>query len=206
MLGKIKLGISMGDPNGIGIEIILKIFEDKRLFDFFIPLIFAPVKLLEKQKKHFQLNTNFVVINKNQRLHKANLNVFDLPMPEGELVFGAVSKSAGKLAFESFKSATTALKNREVDALVTAPINKESIQSEDFNFPGHTDYLAKELEGNSLMFMVSDPLKVALVSDHIAVKDISKTLSRELLKKKIDQLSHSLKEDFNINRPKIASN
>ncbi len=204
MLGKIKLGISMGDPNGIGIEIILKIFEDKRLFDFFIPLIFAPVKLLEKQKKHFQLNTNFVVINKNQRLHKANLNVSDLPMPEGELVFGAVSKSAGKLAFESFKSATTALKNREVDALVTAPINKESIQSEDFNFPGHTDYLAKELEGNSLMFMVSDPLKVALVSDHIAVKDISRTLSRELLKKKIDQLSHSLKEDFNINRPKIA--
>jgi len=204
MLGKIKLGISIGDPNGIGIEIILKIFEDKRLFEFFTPLVFAPVELLEKQKKHFQLNTNFVVSNKNQRLHKVNLNVFNLPMPEGELVFGEVSKSAGKLAFQSFKSATEALKNGEIDALVTAPINKETIQSEDFNFPGHTDYLAKELEGNSLMFMVSDQLKVALVSDHIAVKDISSTLTPELLKEKIDQLIHSLKEDFNINRPKIA--
>ena len=132
------------------------------------------------------------------------MSVFDLPMPEAKLVFGEASKIAGKLAFESLKSATMALKKGEIDALVTAPINKETIQSEDFNFPGHTDYLAKELDGNSLMFMVSESLKVALVSDHIAVKDISRLLTPKLLREKIQQLEDSLKKDFNISRPKIA--
>jgi 4-hydroxythreonine-4-phosphate dehydrogenase len=204
MLGKIKLGISIGDPNGIGIEIFLKIFEDRRLFEFFTPMIFAPIKLLENQKKHFQLNSNFVLKRKNHEPNIPQLNVYDLPMPEAELVFGEASKTAGAVAFESLKSATQALKKGEIDALVTAPINKETIQSEDFRFPGHTDYLAKELEGNSLMFMVSDSLKVALVSDHVAVKDVSKALTTELLKQKIQQLKHSLQQDFNINRPKIA--
>ena len=205
MLGKIKLGISIGDPNGIGVEIILKTFEDSRLFEFFTPLIFAPIKLLENQKKHFQLNSSLVLKKNNQKFQKAQLSVFDLPMPDqAKLIFGEVSKKAGKLAFESLKSATMALKKGEIDVLVTAPINKETIQSEDFNFPGHTDYLAKELEGNSLMFMVSESLKVALVSDHIAVKDISGLLTTELLREKIQQLEGSLKKDFNISRPKIA--
>ena len=110
MLGKIKLGISIGDPNGIGIEIILKIFEDRRLFEFFTPLIFAPIKLLENQKKHFQFNSSLTLRKINHRLHKAQLNVFDLPMPAGNLVFGEASKTAGLIAFESLKSATTALK------------------------------------------------------------------------------------------------
>ena len=204
MLGKIKLGISIGDPNGIGIEIILKIFEDRRLFEFFTPLIFGPIKLLENQKKHFRLNSNFVLKKKNHQSNKPHLEVFDLPMPNAKLVFGEASKTAGALAFESLKSATHALKKGEIDALVTAPINKETIQSEDFKFPGHTDYLAKELEGNSLMFMVSDMLKVALVSDHIAVKEVSTVLTSERLKEKIQQLANSLQQDFNISRPKIA--
>ena len=204
MLGKIKLGISIGDPNGIGIEIILKIFEDRRLFEFFTPLIFAPIKLLENQKKHFQFNSSLTLRKINHRLHKAQLNVFDLPMPAGNLVFGEASKTAGLIAFESLKSATTALKKDEIDALVTAPINKDTIQSKDFDFTGHTDYLAKELDGKSLMFMISESLKVALVSDHIAVKEISGILSTELLREKIYYLESTLKEDFKISRPRIA--
>jgi 4-hydroxythreonine-4-phosphate dehydrogenase len=204
MLGKIKLGISIGDPNGIGIEITLKIFEDRRLFEFFTPIIFGPIELLENQKKHFQLNSNLILKKKNQEMNKTKLNVYDLEMPDMKLVFGEASKTAGAMAFKSLKLATQALKKGEIDALVTAPINKETIQSEDFKFPGHTDYLAKELEGNSLMFMVSDSLKVALVSDHVAVKDVPTVLTPELLKQKIEKLEHSLKQDFNINRPKIA--
>jgi 4-phospho-D-threonate 3-dehydrogenase / 4-phospho-D-erythronate 3-dehydrogenase len=205
MLGKIKLGISIGDPNGIGIEIILKIFEDRRLFEFFTPLIFAPIKLLENQKKHFKFNSSLVLKNNNLKFQKAQLSVFDLPMPDqAKLVFGEASKTAGQLAFESLKSASIALKKGEIDVLVTAPINKETIQSEEFNFPGHTDYLAEELEGNGLMFMVSETLRVALVSDHIAVKDISVLLTPELLREKIQKLEDSLKKDFNISRPKIA--
>ena len=201
---KIKLGVSIGDPNGIGIEIILKIFEDRRLFEFFTPLIFGPFKLLENQKKHFKLNSSLVLKKKNKPLQKTQLNVFALPMPEDDLVFGVASKVAGKLAIESLKSSIAALKNCEIDALVTAPINKETIQSEDFKFPGHTDYLAKKFGGNSLMFMVSESLKVALVTDHIALKDVPKLLTHELLKEKTLILENSLKQDFNIQRPKIA--
>ena len=203
-MGKIKLGVSIGDPNGIGIEIILKIFEDRRLFEFFTPLIFGPFKLLENQKKHFKLNSSLVLKKKNKPLQKTQLNVFDIPMPEDDLVFGEASKVAGKLAIESLKSSIAALKNCEIDALVTAPINKETIQSEDFKFPGHTDYLAKKFDGNSLMFMVSESLKVALVTDHIALKDVPKLLTPELLREKTLILENSLKQDFNIQRPKIA--
>ena len=203
-MGKIKLGVSIGDPNGIGIEIILKIFEDRRLFEFFTPLIFGPFKLLENQKKHFKLNSSLVLKKKNKPLQKTQLNVFDLPMPEDDLVFGEASKVAGKLAIESLKSSIAALKNCEIDALVTAPINKETIQSEDFKFPGHTDYLVKKFDGNSLMFMVSESLKVALVTDHIALKDVPKLLTPELLREKTLILENSLKQDFNIQRPKIA--
>ena len=203
-MGKIKLGVSIGDPNGIGIEIILKIFEDRRLFEFFTPLLFGPFKLLENQKKHFKLNSSLVLKKKNKPLQKTQLNVFDIPMPEDDLVFGEASKVAGKLAIESLKSSIAALKNCEIDALVTAPINKETIQSEDFKFPGHTDYLAKKFGGNSLMFMVSESLKVALVTDHIALKDVPKLLTHELLKEKTLILENSLKQDFNIQRPKIA--
>ena len=201
---KIKLGVSIGDPNGIGIEIILKIFEDRRLFEFFTPLIFGPLKLLENQKKHFKLNSSLVLKKKNKPLQKTQLNVFALPMPEDDLVFGEASKVAGKLAIESLKSSIAALKNCEIDALVTAPINKETIQSEDFKFPGHTDYMAKKFDGNSLMFMVSESLKVALVTDHIALKDVPKLLTPELLREKTLILENSLKQDFNIQRPKIA--
>lgn len=204
MLGKIKLGISMGDPNGIGIEIILKIFEDKRLFDFFTPVVYAPYKLLDQQKKHFGFQTNLSVQKKEQRFHKAQLNVIDMPMPKEALKFGEPSKIAGALAIDSLKAATSALKKGNIDALVTAPINKETIQSTSFNFPGHTDYLAKELEGKSLMLMVSDLLKVALVSDHVAVKDVSGLLTTALLEEKILGLENSLKNDFNVQRPKVA--
>ncbi|MGA0374306.1 MAG: 4-hydroxythreonine-4-phosphate dehydrogenase PdxA [Flavobacteriaceae bacterium] len=204
MLGKIKLGISIGDPNGVGIEIILKIFEDRRLFEFFTPLIFGPIRLLENQKKHFNLNSSLTLKKNNQRLNKAQLNVFDLPMPAGSLVFGEASKTAGSIAFESLKSATKALKEGEIDALVTAPINKDTIQSKDFEFSGHTDYLAKQLDGKSLMFMISETLKVALVSDHIAIKEISGLLSTDLLREKIHYLESALQHDFKIIRPRIA--
>ena len=204
MLGKIKLGISIGDPNGVGIEIILKIFEDRRLFEFFTPLIYAPIRLLENQKKHFNLNSSLTLKKNNQRLNKAQLNVFDLPMPAGSLVFGEASKTAGSIAFESLKSAAKALKEGEIDALVTAPINKDTIQSKDFEFSGHTDYLAKQLDGKSLMFMISETLKVALVSDHIAVKEISGLLSTDLLREKIRYLESALQHDFKISRPRIA--
>jgi 4-hydroxythreonine-4-phosphate dehydrogenase len=204
MSEKIKLGISMGDPNGVGIEIILKIFEDKRMFDFFSPIIFAPIELLERQKQFFNLTTNLFLVKDTKKYYDGNLNVYNIEMLDEELVFGRYSKAAGSLAFKSIKEASIALKDGEVDALVTSPINKKTIQSEDFSFPGHTSYFADFLNGEGLMFMISDELKVALVTDHIPVKEISDQITSELLKKKIHQLEYSLKFDFDINRPRIA--
>ena len=204
MSKKVKLGISMGDPNGIGIEIILKIFEDKRMFDFFIPIIFAPIRILEKQKSYFNLTTNLFLLKDIKKYNNSKLNVFNLNLHDEELIFGQESKEAGLMAFESIKEASYALKDENVDVLVTAPINKLTIQSENFSFKGHTSYFANLLNGESLMFMVSEELKVALVTDHIPLKDVSNQISINLLKKKIDQLEYSLKFDFDINRPKIA--
>ena len=127
-----------------------------------------------------------------------------MKMLEEEMVFGQFSRAAGFLAFESIKQASSALKDGEVDVLVTSPINKKTIQSEDFRFPGHTSYFADFLNGESLMFMISDKLKVALLTDHIPVKEISNQISTDLLKKRINQLEYSLKFDFDINRPRIA--
>ena len=204
MSNKIKVGISMGDPNGVGIEIILKIFEDKRIFEFFTPVIFAPIKLLNKQKAHFKLTTNLFSLNNQGKPHLSQLNVVNIKDASEQLVFGQPSKAAGAIALESLIKATQALKKNEVDVLVTAPINKQTIQSDDFSFPGHTSYLAQELQGNGLMFMVSENLKVALLTDHIPLKDIASSVSEELLKEKLKELQTSLQQDFGINRPKIG--
>src|SRR5690606_115015 len=110
----------------------------------------------------------------------------------------------GKYAWLSLKAAVEALKNDEVDVLVTAPINKHNIQSEEFKFPGHTDYLAQELEGQALMFMVADELKVGLLTDHLPVKAVSDAITPELVESKINKIYESLQADFKVRKPKIA--
>lgn len=120
------------------------------------------------------------------------------------ITFGQVTEEGGKYAFISLKKATEALKAGEIDVLVTAPINKNNIQSEEFNFPGHTDYLAKELEGTSLMFMISEDLKVGLLTDHVPLKDVSAQITESLIIQKVSLMNESLKKDFRLQRPKIA--
>jgi len=164
---KIKLGISIGDPNGVGIEIILKLFEDKRMYDFFSPIVFASTQLLSLQRKHFKSTTSFTPYTLGKKPSNQQLNVVEC-LPKGfEVDFGKETQEAGKIALKSLQSATKALKGGDVDVLVTAPINKHNIQTKDFDFPGHTDYLANALKGESLMFMVSNELKVGLLTDHI---------------------------------------
>lgn len=202
--GKIKVGISIGDPHGVGIEIILKAFEDKRMFDFFIPVVYGNTKLLLQQRSHLKINIGLFTLRDHQTPNPTKLNVVDVWKHDHKVVYGEVSEAAGKLAVASLEAATTALTKDEVSVLVTAPIHKQAIQSDHFKFPGHTDYLASKLGGESLMFMITDSLKVALVSDHIPVKEVSKVLTPERLQHKINLLEKSLKQDFAISRPKIA--
>ncbi len=201
---KITVGISMGDANGIGLEIILKSFEDKRMFDFFTPVLFAPKNIVKYHHAHFKLDCALNWSNGWSDIKKGKLNILGPQEANEKISFGTCDSQIGALAVASFQEATQALKTQKIEALVTAPIHKQAIQSEHFKFPGHTDYLAQELEGESLMFMVTEGLRVALLTDHIPLHQVAQELQETLLTKKIQQLQQSLIVDFGITKPKIA--
>lgn len=204
---KKRVGISIGDLNGIGSEVVLKTFEDARMLDFCTPIVFANVKLMSFFNKHFGTKLFFQGIDDASQAIDGKINVVTVWNEKTNIEFGKEDPEIGKYAFKSLEAATQALKNAEIDVLVTAPINKSTIQSEDFNFPGHTDYLAKKLEGESLMFMVAPEglgLRVGLLTDHVPVKDIAEIITPQLIEKKIGLVSESLRRDFGIAKPKIA--
>jgi len=202
---KVRVGISIGDLNGIGSEVILKTFADQRMLDFCTPVIFANNKLLSFYKKHFKMNINFQGVDDSKKIIDGKFNVVNIWKDNLKINFGEEDKFLGKFTLQSLEASTQALKNGDIDTLVTAPINKNVIQSDKFNFPGHTDYLAKHLGGGeSLMFMISQNLKVGLLTDHVAVKEVSEVITPSLIEKKINMISNSLKADFKVRKPKIA--
>jgi len=201
---KIKLGISIGDFNGIGIEIILKTFSDKRMLDFCTPIIFGSAKLITNYKKNLNINIPFNGIREVDRAINGKVNILNLWKEDIELKLGEPTELSGKLAFESLEAATNELANGGIDVLVTAPINKDNIQSEDFKFPGHTEYLESKLEGESLMILMADTLRIGLITGHIPIAKVSETITPELIKKKVAILYKTLVQDFAIFKPKIA--
>ena len=201
---KIIVGISIGDLNGIGPEVILKTFEDGRLLEMCTPVLFANVKIVSFLKKHLELSAFIQGIDNLNQLVVGKINVLNVWKEGVDLDFGKNDPVIGGYAIKSFSAATKALKEEEIDVLVTAPINKYNIQSEEFKFPGHTDYLNQELEGNALMLMVSGDLKVGLLTDHVAVNEVSKLLTKELLVEKIKNIQNALIQDFGVSKPKIA--
>lgn len=198
------VGISIGDLNGVGPEIILKTFEDTRMMELCTPVIFGNVKVLSFIKKNFELTCNLHGIDSLDQLVIGKINVLNVWKESVNVEFGKNDENVGKYAVKSFTEAVAALKNKSIDVLVTAPINKYNIQSEDFKFPGHTDYLDKELQGDALMLMVQDTLRVGLLTDHIPVNEVSAHLTEALIRKKLLTVNHALKQDFTINKPKIA--
>ena len=200
----IKVGISIGDLNGIGSEIVLKTFEDARMLELCTPVIFASAKLITFFKKNYKSDINFQGVDEASQAIDGKVNVVNVWKENVNVNFGEEEKEAGAYALKSLEAATAALKKGDIDVLVTAPINKHNIQSENFKFPGHTDYLAKELEGESLMFMISDTLRVGLLTDHVAVKDVAATITPQLIETKIKTIYKTLQQDFRIAQPKIA--
>ncbi len=201
---KVVVGISIGDMNGIGSEVVLKTFQDSRMLEFCTPVIFASVKLMSFFKKAYELDISLHGIEKLDDIVHKKINVINVWKEPVDIQFGKEDTKIGTYAVKSLEAATAALKNSLIDVLVTAPINKSNVQSDTFNFPGHTDYLAKELGGNSLMLMISEELKVGLLTDHVAVKDVPGNITRELVEKKINTIHKTLIEDFGIIKPKIA--
>ena len=200
----IIVGISIGDLNGIGSEVVLKTFEDARMLELCTPVIFANVKILSFVKKTFESTSILHGIDRIDQIVPGKINVLNVWREGVDINFGANDPLVGKYAIKSFVAATKALKDGLVDVLVTAPINKYNIQSDEFKFPGHTDYLDQELDGDALMLMVQDNLRVGLLTDHIPVNEVAKHLTEALIIKKIETIKLSLIQDFSINKPKIA--
>lgn len=200
----IRVGISIGDLNGIGCEVILRTFEDTRMLEFCTPVIFASNKTIGFQKKALGITINYNGVHDAAKAIDGKINVVNVWKETPKIEFGKETQEGGAYAIKSLRAAVKALKEDKVDVLVTAPINKKNIQAEDFNFPGHTDYLAKELEGESLMFMVTDDLKVGLLTDHIPVKDVPAAINPIVIRTKTRIIEKSLQMDFGIRKPKIA--
>jgi len=200
----IIVGISIGDLNGIGSEVVLKTFEDSRMLEFCTPIIFANVKIISAIKKTFESSVPIHGIDTLEQIVIGKINVLNVWREHLELNYGTTDDTLGKYAIKSFVTATKALKEGKIDVLVTAPINKYNIQSDEFKFPGHTDYLNQELDGDALMFMVQDNLRVGLLTDHIPVNDVASQLTEQLIIQKIVTINQSLTQDFSINKPKIA--
>ena len=200
----IIVGISIGDLNGIGSEVILKTFEDTRMLELCTPVIFANAKIVSFLRKELNIDIAIHGIDKIEQLVVGKINVLNVWREGVNLEFGKNDDVVGSYVIKSFVAATKALKEGLVDVLVTAPINKYNIQSEEFKFPGHTDYLDKELEGDALMLMVHDDLRVGLLTDHVPVNEVAKHLNEKLISSKIKTIIQTLKQDFEIEKPKVA--
>ncbi len=201
---KIIVGISIGDINGIGIEIILKTFEDKRMLEFCTPVIFGSNKVISFHKKALNLNNSIHGIQSFDKIVHGKINLLNIWKEDVKVDIGKTTPDGGKYALKSLAEAIKALKNEDINVLLTAPINKENIQSKEFNFPGHTEFLENELEGESLMILMCGDLRIGLITGHVPVSQISELITPELIKKKVEIMHKSLKRDFNINKPKIA--
>lgn len=203
----IKVGITQGDPNGVGYEIILKAIAEEGITDLFTPVVFGIPEFFEKAQKQFGYsNVKINVVKnaseiKNGRINLVALNIATPPFHPGE-----VSKEAGASAVEALEMAVEALRSGQIDVLVTAPISKEAVQTESFKFPGHTEFLTDRLgDGNdALMILCNESLRVALFTKHIPVAKIAENITKEKLMEFIEKFAVTLKKDFGIVKPSIA--
>ena len=200
------VGISVGDLNGIGIELIIKTFTDSRIMDFCTPVVFASNKAINFYRKlipEANLNTN--VIKDISKATPKQLNILNVWEEDVEIKPGEMDNTGGKYGVISLQAAVQALKDKTIDALVTAPLHKYTMQSSEFNFTGHTPYLKQTFNADEvLMLMTAENMKVALLTEHLAIGDVAKNITKEQIIKKINLLKASLKKDFGIDRPRIA--
>ena len=204
---KIKVGITHGDINGIGYEVILKALSDPTMNELCTPIVYGSSKALSYHRKALELpGVNFNLIRTPEDAAPDTNNLIDVTFEnEIKIELGVPSEFAGKAAFAALKKAVADLKGGLIDVLVTAPINKDTIQSEDFHFPGHTEYLEAEAgNGKSLMILCNDDLRVALVTTHLPIAKISKAIGKGLIVDKLTIFNDSLRRDFGIVKPRIA--
>lgn len=204
---KIKVAITQGDVNGIGYEVILKVFDDPTMLELCTPIVYGSPKVMTYHRKALDMESSFTIINSAAEAVHGKVNVVNCNEDEIKVDLGKPSRESGKAAFEALEKAMAEYKAGLYDVLVTAPIHKEMIQSEGFTFPGHTEYLEQSVgeEGDkALMILASERLRVALVTGHVPVAKVATILNKELIEEKMQLFNDSLKSDFGIGAPRIA--
>lgn len=204
---KTIIAITQGDINGIGYEVILKTLAEPRVYDDFVPVIYGSSKAAGFYRKQLDIQgLNLNIINTVEEAHAKKINIINCTDEDIRVEPGKATEEAGKAAFAALERATADMQKGLVDALVTAPINKKNIQSAEFHFPGHTEYLEQVFgeKNSSLMLLVNDVMRVAVVTGHIPVKNIATVITKELILEKLKTLNQSLKQDFMVIRPRIA--
>ena len=204
---KIRLGITHGDTNGVGYEVIMTCFSSNDILELCTPIVYGSSKIMNYHRKALGLQTTQVNITRNAGYVKdSTLNVVDVINEDVKIELGQPGKQAGKAAFMALEAAVSDLKKGVIDVLVTAPINKENIHSEEFAFPGHTEYLEASLgDGEkALMILCSDKLRVALVTTHLPIAQVAGAITKEMIVEKLKAFDTSLQQDFNVQKPRIA--
>ncbi|HYG18944.1 MAG TPA: 4-hydroxythreonine-4-phosphate dehydrogenase PdxA [Ohtaekwangia sp.] len=203
---KKRIGITLGDINGIGAEVVIKALADVRLLNLVTPVLYGSSRAISFYKKQLNIEEfNYSQVRGRGQFMPKSINVVNSWDDNLEIVPGKASKETGKAALAALQQACADLKEGHIDALVTAPIDKHTIHSEEFPFKGHTEFLNGYFGvPQSLMFMVSDTLRVGLVTEHIPVRDIAAAVTKERVEAKLKLMEQSLKKDFGITKPKIA--
>lgn len=206
LIPEIRVGITHGDINGIGYEVILKALQDPEILDVFVPVLYGSSKIASYHRK--SINTPDLPFNHIRKGNQAlpnKVNIVNVIDKEVRVEIGKSTQIGGELAALALEMAVADLEAGNIDVLVTAPINKKNIQSESFSFPGHTEYLAEKFGAkDSLMLMVAGKLRIGTVTGHLPLKDVSKSITSEKLVSKLNILYDSLRMDFGIRKPKIA--
>lgn len=203
---KIRVGITHGDINGVGYEVILKTFSDPTMLELCTPIIYGSPKVAAYHRKAMDIQTSFSIINSRADIQDGRVNILNCTEDELKVELTKPTAEAGKAALGALEKALQDYQEGVFDVLVTAPINKHTIQSDTFHFPGHTEYIEERAGGGekALMILLKDDFRVALVTGHIPVSEISKTLTKELIMEKMAIFHRSLKQDFGIDSPRIA--
>ena len=203
----VRVGITQGDINGVGYEVILKAVGVEDITDLFTPVIFGHASIAEKAKEKFELqNLKLNVISEASQAKDNKVNLVDLKGEDPEVQPGIVSKESGQSAVKALDAAVEALQNGDIDVLVTAPISKEAVQSESFHFPGHTEYLSAKLgDGKeAMMILCNDILRVALLTVHLPITKVADNITEDKIVEAGEKFAATLKKDFGIVRPTIA--
>ncbi|MEM9884919.1 MAG: 4-hydroxythreonine-4-phosphate dehydrogenase PdxA [Bacteroidota bacterium] len=202
---KIKIGISLGDINGVSAEVILKTFSDKRILELCTPIVYGSSSILAHYKKMVKIDLSYNSVKSVEQIEATRLNVLNCWEEKVDITLGKPTKESGQCAIHALDSATSDLGEQKIDALVTAPINKEAMKMANFAFPGHTEYLSEKFaKKDSLMFLVNDGFRVGVVTGHIPLGKVVEHVRKEAILGKIKLMNQSLRVDFGIDRPKIA--